>query len=314
MRGIYGFVLALTVVGCKQEQETNLPICREEVAGSEAQEVQTGQVPPEVWFSILLRNYDRKSASVARPVKDCSGGEVSVEPVAVESCPGYEGAQPLPERPLQPEDLFVVPTPDGRMLVWIKTTHYENGESVGPIAIAEWSKRGVAIRKIGALRAHGDKAALRLEPMGSEQVLVVESRVCKLDNPDDCARMIKLVPLLGDRFVEQPLILEDGTCLGPPRFEMFKKEEVQLDGLIRTFELARSIDFTDGNVVLSEQVKIEDKNPEEPEAPPKLFRKANVQRPLQATGKGIVTKDGLWAKMLSEHGSVHVTEQKPASE
>lgn len=297
-------LLGLSVIGCKKEQETSLPICRAEVEGSEATEVQTGQVPPEVWFSVLLRDYDRKSSNVARPVKDCSGGEIPVEMVAADRCPADQAGVPLPDRPLQPEDLFVTPTSDGRMLVWIRTTHYDNGEAVGPIAMAEWSKRGVAIRKIGALRAHADQAALRLEPMGAHQVLVVESRACSKDAPDDCTRIIKLVPLIGDRFVEQPLVLSDGTCLGPARFEMFKKHEVQLDGMVRTFELARSIDFTDGNVVLSEQVKIEDQDPSEPEAPPKLFRKANVQRPLQATEMGMVTKDGLWEKMLAEHGSV----------
>ena len=107
----------------------------------------------------------------------------------------------------------------------------------------------------------------------------------------------------------------DGKCLGPASFVMFREQEVALDnGLQRKFELTRSIDFTDGNVMLNEQVTIKDSDPQQPDAPAKLFRQASIQRPMQLAEAGLITQPGLWDKMVAEHGSVHVTAEKPAAD
>lgn len=305
-----------SISGCKPQEQTDLPICLAEVAGSEAEEVQTGEVPADVWFSILLRNYNRKTSQVARPVRDCSGSEVGTTgDETMDAClQGEDPVTELPERPLTQEDLVIVPTDDGTSIVWVQTRHFDDGDAVGPIALAQWTQRGVAVRAIGTLRAKTDRASLRLERMGQERVLVVESQVCDPDDPKKCNRVMRVVPLSGDRFVERPLVLEDGTCLGPAELELYREKQVELDGKIRTFEMGRTVDFTDGNVVVSEQVQIEDMDPEQPDAPPQVFRKANVQRPLQLGPKGIVTKPGLWDKMVSEHGSVAVEAEAGAEE
>src|SRR5687768_6471344 len=44
------------IAACKPTEETNLPICKAEVAGGEAEEVASGEVPPDIWFTILLQN------------------------------------------------------------------------------------------------------------------------------------------------------------------------------------------------------------------------------------------------------------------
>ena len=186
--------------GCKPKGETNLPLCREEVAASMAAEVQAGQVPPSIWFGILLRNYDRNTGAVKRPVKDCSGRDVNATPDA-EMAACLLGASPaaaLPEQPLVDTDLVLQPTSDGKTLAWATTNKYADGEASGPIAIAELTQRGVAVRALGTLRAYPDKAAMRLEPMGQGQVLVVESRTCDPDDPKKCSRYVRLVPLEGD--------------------------------------------------------------------------------------------------------------------
>jgi len=302
-------VLACCVLvsACKKEQESELPICHQEVAADEADESQSGQLAPQLWFQILLKNYNGKTGLVAQPVKDCSGRQIESDlpPDQAKCLLGETPPQPLPDRPLVADDLIVAPLEDGRSLLWVKAKFYDNGEALGPVAIAEWTKRGVAVRSIGAMRAQVNRARMRLEPMGQERVLVIESDVCAKDDPKKCHREVRLVPLQGDRFLERPLVAEDGACLGPPAFALHQETEfARPDGTLRKFELTRVLDFTDGNVVMSETVVVKDRDPKEPDSPPEVFRNANVRRPLVLAKNGIVTKPGLWESMLAEHGSV----------
>lgn len=285
-----------------------MPLCKSEVVGSEAQEVVAGEIPADIWFLIVLRNYNRSTWEVARPVEDCSGRPVEQPPApAFAEClrPGKD--VPLPARPLTEDDLMVVPTEDGRQLVWVKTTHFENGEAMGPIALAEMSVRGVLIRKIGTMRAQANKAAIRVEKMGAQEVVVVEARACEKDAADRCHRVLQILPIFDTTFEERPLVSPEGACLGPAEFALFREQDVEMEnGMIRHFKMSTSIEFGEGGVVVTEQVNIEDSDPSQPDAPPKIFRSANVQRPLVLTANGIETKTGLWETMLSEHGSVRL--------
>jgi hypothetical protein len=308
----HSFALSLAIVasvaGCRPKEKTEVAICLAEVAGREAEEFKSGDVPAEVWFQILLRNYNRKTSQVARPVRDCSNREVgSTGDETMDTClRGDTTAKALPEQPLTQDDLLIVPTEEGQLIVWVQLERFDNGEALGPIALADWTKRGVAVRAIGTLRAQANRASMRLEPMGEERVLVIESQVCDPDNPKKCNRIMRFLPKAGDRFLERPLVQKDGTCLGAPEIQLYQDTEIELGDKSRTFEIGRSVDFTDGNVVISEQVTIKDTDPSQPDAPPVVFRKANVQRPLVLGERGIVTEDGLWERMVSEHGSVAV--------
>ncbi len=298
--------------GCKKKTgPSKPPICKAEVAGSEAEEAQQGDVPPDIWFLIMLQNFDRDAMQVKRPVKDCSGRPIEAEAGDDPNAACMAGENPaarLPDRPLVEEDLQLTPTDDGRQIVWVRTGRFDNGEAVGPIAITDWTKRGVAVRALGTLRAFEQKAAMHLEGFGEkDKVLVVESRVCDPEDPKDCWRVMRLLPLLGDYFVDKPMVAEDGTCLGPALFRLYDAHEVELaNGTARKFEVSRSVDFTEGNVVISESVTIKDRDPKQPDAPAVLFRKANLERPLVVSEAGLQTKEGLWEKMIAEHGSVEV--------
>ncbi|MFO0634408.1 MAG: hypothetical protein U0168_16300 [Nannocystaceae bacterium] len=296
----------LLLVACKKEGPTDLPICLSEVAGDEAVEASSGQLPPEIWFQVLLKSYNRKTGIAPAPVKDCSGKlvEPALPPETAACIAGPNAGAPLPERPLVPDDLVIVPTDDGRSLVWVKAKHFDDGDALGPIAIAEWTKRGIAVRSIGAMRAHANRAKLRLEPMGSGKVLVIESDECAKDNPKQCERIMRLVPMIGDRFDERAVLLADGSCVGPAEFSLYSKREVSQGGNLRSFELTRTVSFTDGNVMMSEAVVIKDRDPSKPDEPAKVFRNASVQRPLTLTERAIQTTPGVWEPMLAEHGSV----------
>lgn len=295
-------------MGCKKQTIEKPAVCLQEVASSEAKEVSAGELPYDIWFLIMLANYNRETKEVARPVRDCSGRDVEtpkLDEAGLKCLAGTEPAKVLANRPLTEEDLQITPIDNDQLLVWVKVKYFDSGEAEGPIGIADFTKKGVAVRAIGTLRAHNDKAAMHLEPLGTERVLVIESRKCDPEDPKKCERLTRLVPLVGNAFLEKPLLDQKGTCLGPPVFSMFRELTVTLEsGTVRKFEMSRSIDYTDGNVVVGEQITIKDTDPREPDLPPKLFRQANVDRELTVLDNGIKTKDGLWEKMVAEHGSV----------
>lgn len=308
--------LALALFACKREDNTDLPICLNEVAGDEAEESQQGQLPPEIWFQFLLRNYNRKTGLVTAPVKDCSGKLVEpTRPPEIAACLApAETGKPLPERALVPDDLIITPIEGDRQLVWVKARYFDDGDAIGPVAITEWTKRGIAVRSIGALRAHANRARMRIESMGADKVLVVESDVCDPENPKQCDRVMRLVPAVGEHFEERAMVLDDGSCVGAAEFELHASTEVrQANGQIRSLELTRTVDFTDGNVVMNEAVVIKDKDPSKPDEPAKVYRNASVQRPMTLTKAGIVTKPGVWDPLIAEHGSVREKAAAPAA-
>jgi hypothetical protein len=308
--------LLVAVAACKKDDNSALPICLSEVAGDEAEEAQSGQLPTYVWYQVLLKNYNRKTGLVTAPIKDCSNKLVEPElaPEAVACLVGKDAGKPLPERALTDDDLLILPTEDGKSLVWVKAKQFDDGEALGPIAIAEWTKRGIAVRAIGAMRAQSNRARMRLESMGAGKVLVVESDVCQKDDPKKCERVMRLVPIQGEHFTQVAMVLEDGTCVGPAEFALFSQVEFTSGTKVRRFELTRTVDFTDGNVVMSEAVVIKDRDTAKPDEPAKTYRNASVQRPMTLTAKGIVTKPGVWEPMLAEHGSVAFVPDEKKSE
>lgn len=305
---------------CPKKETGAMPLCLTEVAGEEAEEVRSQQMPPEVWFSVILRNFNRREMVVKRPTHDCSGRTLAAEDEAMALClDGEDPPVPLEARPLDPEEDFTITPLDapGQALVWVRTDHYEGGLAEGPVAIAEWTQRGVAVRAIGPLMAHPDRVRMHLEPMGDSQVLVVESRVCEdPDQPKTCGKQTRLVPRVGDRFVQRPLLDADGeTCLGPAAFDQQRSTEVELpNGKRRRFTLSRSFAYDDGAVVLGEEVKIEDYDPTNPDLPVKLFRKAQLDRPMQLSPQGVRTSEGLWDRLLHEHGAVNLVEHEPTDD
>jgi hypothetical protein len=302
-------------LGCKKTNEGPMALCASEVEGGEALETQSNEVPPDVWFALILKSYNAKTKEPARPARDCTNKPLVIEDAEALACVEHDAAA-LPSRPLDGEkDLEITALDEGTALVWVRTDYFENGDALGPIAIAEYRKNGLAVRALGALRANPNRVRMRLEPMGEGTVLVVESMVCPADDPNKCARVMRLVPREGDRFVERPLYdAKTNACLGPATFPLSMVEEIKRDdGTIRRFELARKFSFVEGVVTVDEQVTIRDIDPAEPDAPPTVFRKAQKERALTLDGTGLRTSEPLWEAMLAEHGSVRVKADKPAA-
>lgn len=304
------------MVACKPDVEGAIPLCADEVEGGEALETQSNNVPPEVWFGLILKSFNAKTGEPTRPVLDCTNRPLEIQDEQVATCVQPETPPvALPPRPLDgDQDLELIGLEEGKALVWVRTEYFEDGDALGPIAVAEFRKNGIAVRALGALRANPNRVRMRIEPMGEGTVLVVESMVCPPDDPAKCAKVMRLLPQEGARFVERPLLdAETGACLGPATFVMNRFEEIaREDGIVRRFELARTFKFEEGVVTVDEQVLIKDIDPEQPDAPPAIFRKAQIERVLKLDGEGLKTTEPLWERLMAEHGSVRVKEDAPA--
>jgi hypothetical protein len=196
-------------------------------------------------------------------------------------------------------------------LVWVQATHNKNGEAIGPVAMVEWTKAGIAVRALGTLRAQTNKARMRIEVSGEQRILVVEGDECNVEESKLCKRIMKLLPIINGRFATVPLKLSadeaqggDG-CLGDAAFALFEQYTSDLpDGWIRKFEIVRSVTFDKGSPLVSEQVVIKDKDPNQPEAPPQDFREASSDRTLVYKDRYFETRGSLWDDMITNYGSV----------
>ena len=320
--------LALPAMGCKRKGPGGpLPICEAKVAGGAAVEAEAQELPADIWFSIMLQGFDREQMLPGDDPKDCTGTSTNVptppplaegeeppaeddepDPFVVADCPigGDQEVDRLPARPLTEDDIVINDGPDGKTLVWVQATHYENGEASGPAALIEWTKAGVAVRALGSLRAQTYKARMRIELAGETQVLVVESDECNTEEKKLCKRIMKLLPVLNGRFATVPLKAEEsGECLGEAAFALSEQYTSDLpDGWIRNFSIVRSVTFDDGEPLVSEQVVIKDKDPNQPEAPAQDFREASNDRRLSYVDRYFETRPSLWEEMIQNYGSV----------
>jgi len=123
---------------------------------------------------------------------------------------------------LTARELVVSNLGDARRLVWAITDRLPDGQGQGPVALAEVGVHGVGLRALGTLRTFPDNASLRLEKLGTNTVLVAEGEKCA-GTGADCERAIRLLPLVGDRFVSKPIIDDQQACLGSAFFPVRTK-------------------------------------------------------------------------------------------
>jgi hypothetical protein len=326
---------SLGLAACKKDPGGPTPICLAEVAGGVAVESEARELPADVWFSILLSNFDGERRLAGDEPKDCTGSS-SIQPTPPPLPEGAEQddkADPnvvagcsiaptdipaLPARPLTDEDVLINKGPKflggDTSLIWIQAKHFENGEATGPVAMVQWTKAGVAVRALGTLRAQTNKARMRMEMAGEQQILVVEGDECNTEEKGTCKRIMKLLPNINGRLstvplkrVKEEMVGDVDPCLGEAAFALYETYSSDLpDGWVRKFEIIRSVTFDKGNPLVAEQVVIKDKDPKQPDAPPQDFRDASNERVLTYVEAERVfeTRKSLWEDVIRDYGSV----------
>lgn len=289
------------MASCKPKVR-DLPICPEMVAAGRASEADTQTLPVDVWYSVLVRNFNRTAMQAPEEPRECSGQKIEVNwPESLKEDP-RAAARKLDPRALTDGDISFTQTEDGDLLVWARILELGNGDAVGPVGLVRWVARGLEVRGIGTVQAPAQRARLRLETLSDEsQVLVLESETCPEDQKGTCAREVQLLPLVDQRFVSAPLV-EDGVDSGPARFLLTDHfDEPLKDGWIRRYELQRRLDFETGVPVMNENIHTKDCDPKSPATPCDERIAASEQRPLIFQEGVFNVGKSPWKRVSAEH-------------
>ncbi len=314
MRLLAAASLLLLATACRPKGPINL--CPSlEVASDVAEENEGRTLDVRASLSSLIPTVDSGKLMPPEEIRDCREQRVLVP---LNDCDNQPvPAIRLPARPLDEQDLVITDREGDDFLVWAQAHHFTDGDALGPVAIASWSRRGIRIAAVGPLRGPAKHVRLRLEDLGDGQVLVVEGDACPPEG-GACTRVVRVVPILADQFVDVPMRLsENAGCGGPATFALSATHEIKIDATKkRRFRLQRNVVIKDGLGIVHEEAIATDLDASQPNAEGVEFRRFSKARELLLDKDGLIVQKGIWEDMLAEHGSVrpsdHV-EPTPAS-
>jgi hypothetical protein len=285
-------------LACKPKV-VDLPICPEMVAASAADEAQTRELPVDVWYAILVRGFNRSAMDAGDEPRECSNQPIAVAWPQEMATDPRASARKLDRSARTADDITFSDAAEGEILVWARIDALENGDGLGPIALARWVARGVEIRGIGSLQAPAQRVRMRLEPLGEDvRMLVVESETCPKDQPEAaCPREVQVLPLENQRFVSAHMI-ESGKDVGPARFLLVDAHEEPLkDGWIRKYALQRRLEFDGTTAVVHENITTKDCDPKQPATPCEEHIAAQEQRVLTYKDGALQTTPSAWDRI-----------------
>jgi hypothetical protein len=255
----------------------------------------------ETWMALLLRGYDPQTRRVTDPPVDCTGAQVRWEGPAAACFDNTLYKTRLPGRPLGEKDVVVSPIGEDLQLVWIVTDRFASGDAMGPVAVVETGSRRLVVRALGVLRGYTERAKLRLEKVGDTEMLVAEGERCTSADPASCQRAARVMPFKGQRFVAEPVFSEAGACVSPAWFDLSREERESLEsGWKRRYQLTATLLFEPAGIKVDEQLVVHDLDPRQPQAPPRIYRRAQEERTVRLVdGKLVVTGRSLWNKVMA---------------
>jgi len=245
--------LALALAACRPVPERDLPVCPALVAAARAVEADSRVLPPDLWFRLLITNFDRNTGLPPADPRDCSQRPLLT---------ADDDEPTLPPRPRTADDLSFGTSHDGALLVWARAFDYADGTALGPVVLARWVDQGLEFRGVGSLRAPARRVRLHLERLPAGQsLLVAEGEACPAtpaDPPEPCPREAVLLPLLHQRFVDADL-LEGEAPPRPARLRLDERRDVPGPrGLTRRLEIHRRLDLRAPVPALHAAIRIRD--------------------------------------------------------
>ncbi len=301
MRLLAAASLLVLVAACRPKGPVNL--CPSlEVAAEVAEENEGRALDVRAGLTGLVPTLDSGKMLPPEEIRDCREQRVLVPLNDCEDQP--VPAVRLPARPLDEQDLVITDREGDDFLVWAQAHHFTDGDALGPVAIASWSRRGIRIAAVGPLRGPAKHVRLRLETLSDGQVLIVEGDACPPDG-GACTRVVRVVPIIDDQFVDKPMRLNEGGCGGPATFPLSATREITVDATKkRKFRLQRNVVIKDGLGIVHEEAIATDIDSNQPNAEGVEFRRFSKARELLLDKDGLLVQKGIWEDMLAEHGSV----------
>jgi hypothetical protein len=295
--------------GCAKRVENREPGARSLCFSEHPADVRPGS--PAAWrseavFRLLLNGFEPATGQVSVPLTDCMGTPILWQDPAPGECSEIPApSTPLPVELLRPESLVMTEVRGDLKLVWAISRHFSDGEALGPVALVESTPRGLSVRALGALRALPRNVKLRLERVGSTEVLVAEGERCSKEDSGLCTRRARLMPLRGGRFVGEPLRTAEGTCSGPAIFHLYRSATSRLpSGWIRKYEMTSGLRFGPTGLQVQEQIAVDDRDPKQPDTPPRLFRRAQGERFIRMIdGRLVEDLPSVWNRLVDAQAS-----------
>lgn len=264
---------------------------------------------PETLFQLLINGYDPSTGRVPLPPTDCMGTPILWQDPAPGECAVTEPeAQPLPMQALTVDEMIITEMRLDQKLVWAIVRRFSNGEAIGPVALVDATPRGLAVRALGTLKALPKSARLRLERINGIEVLLAEGERCwGKEDPKTCQKIVRLMPLRGNRFVGEPLLSQDGKCMQPANIALSRNGTQTLSSKwLRKYEFTAALSVAPDGIHVAEQIAAKDSDPKQASAPARLFRKAQDERLIQVNqSRMTVDRPSLWTLLL-EPGSTEI--------
>jgi hypothetical protein len=240
---------------------------------------------------------------------DCTGHEIWWEPPdsdCVVKTPLLEAPRPTQ---LREGDVFERTVSADVRLVWVVTHRFANGEGFGPIAVVRIHRDGLEVEAIGALRLRTERVKLELWHIGSRAIIVASGETCSAKNdPGSCQRAANVLIHFRKTLFSPMVSYPNGRCIDEPWIELRREEDLPLEsGWNRHFELLSTISHDDRYLVISEQVVINDSEPEAPNVPPREVRRIDTQRFIHLKDARLITRQHpLWPRVLPSAGSIEL--------
>jgi hypothetical protein len=240
---------------------------------------------------------------------DCTGAEIRYEPPPSDclvKAPLLTAPEPVP---LTEESVFERRLQGEQRLVWVATHRFANGDGFGPVALARILATGIEVEAIGNLRLRRERVDLDLWTIEGRKVLVAHGETCmKRRDPSSCHRAANVLIELDKAFLHPVISYKSGRCIDEPWVELKRSEDLPLEnGWNRHFEITSSLTRDLRYVVITEQVRVQDSDPDAPDIPPREVRRIDTERFLHVEGPLLVTRQHpLWPRILPSAGSTEL--------
>ncbi len=281
-----------------------------EVASEQAQEHEDRELKPEAGLTGLVPTIDTGTFAPPEEIRDCRAQRIESP---TNACSDQTATtERLEQYKLSGDDLVITDREGDDFLVWAQAHHFIDGDALGPVAVAQWFRRGIRVSAIGPLRGPAKHARLRLENLSDGHVLVVEGDSCP-QGRQHCTRVVRVVPLVEGTFVDKPMrLLNEPGCGGPATFPLSASQDVVLTpGKFRRFRIQRNLVIKDGFGIVHEEAVATDHDEGQPNAEGVEFRRYSKARELMLDKDGLLVQSGIWEQLLAGSGSIRPSDHTP---